>query len=253
MTETERAVDPEPGTDDRWHEVWIAFVIGIGGYLGLMVAGVVVAQFVLPFTGTLSDLGLSVVSAVATGVGAVGVTWVYFRNSRHDRSFLDLDPPGLRDLGYVVAGLLGLVILLTGISVLANELGITFSQHSIEESARDGNAELLLVLIPFSILFVGPGEELIYRNLVQKRLEETFSPAVAVGIASIIFGSIHLTAYATSSASAPQILGSLAIVGTLSVVLGWLYVRTEKLIVPALVHGLFNAFQFALLYVDIAG
>lgn len=251
MTETERAVDPEPGTDDRWHEVGIAFVIGIGGYLGLMIAAVVLAQVVLPFAGTLSDIELSLVSSVATGVGAVGVTWVYFQNSRHDRSFLDLEAPTLRDVGYVVAGVLGLTILLAGISVLASELGVTFSQHSIEEAAREGNHDLLLVLIPFSILFVGPGEELIYRNLVQKRLAETFSPRVAIGIASVVFGSIHVSAYATSGPA--QILGSLAIVVALSVVLGWLYVRTEKLIVPALTHGIYNAVQFGLLYVGVAG
>jgi len=67
----------------------------------------------------------------------------------------------------------------------------------------------------------------------------------------VIFARIHITAYAGGSPA--QVVGSLGIVFTLSVLLGWIYARTEKLLVPALVHGVYNAIQFGWLYVEIVG
>jgi membrane protease YdiL (CAAX protease family) len=42
-------------------------------------------------------------------------------------------------------------------------------------------------------------------------------------------------------------------VTVLSLVLGWVYYRTENLLVPIFVHGAFNAIQFAGLYVRLTG
>lgn len=239
-----------PG-DERVDATIVAFLVGVGGYVGIQLGVLAIALPIDAAVGGLGDITLNVVGGVGTGVGAVAFAAIYFEHSRHDADFLDLDPPGLRDLGYVVGGILLLTLTLLGISIIASELGVTFSQHSLEEQARGGDERLLLLMIPVSILFIGPGEELVFRNIVQKRLAEQFSTAGAIGVASVIFALIHFTAYA--GGAPPQVLGSLGIVFTLSVLLGWIYARTEKLVVPALVHGVYNAVQFGLLYVEIAG
>ncbi|MFC7197304.1 CPBP family intramembrane glutamic endopeptidase [Halosimplex aquaticum] len=51
---------------------------------------------------------------------------------------------------------------------------------------------MFLLLIPLSFLVVGPGEELLYRGLVQGTLRETLHPARAIVLASALFASIHL-------------------------------------------------------------
>ena len=49
------------------------------------------------------------------------------------------------------------------------------------------------------------------------------------------------------------LVAGLAVVFALSLALGWVYYRTENLVVPILVHGAFNAIQFAGLYVRMTG
>lgn len=236
---------------DRLEAALYAFLIGAGGYIGIQFGVLAIALLATAVVGELGDIALNAVGGVGTGLGAIAFVAIYFEHSRHDADFLDLEPPGLRDVGYVVGGIVLLTAIIVAISALANELGVTFSQHSLEEQAREGDERLLLLLIPVSILFIGPGEELVFRNVVQKRLAEHFSTWGAIGVASVIFAAIHFSAYATGSP--PQILGSLAIVFALSILLGWIYARTEKLVVPALTHGIYNAVQFGLLYYEIAG
>ncbi|WP_248516212.1 CPBP family intramembrane glutamic endopeptidase [Salinarchaeum laminariae] len=236
--------------DNRLQEAIYAVILGLAGFLAIQVGALAVVLAISPVVGNLSDLGINVVAGVGTGLGAVAFTWLYLDNSRHDVSFLDLDAPRLSDAGYVVGGIVLLTGVWIGISVLATTLGVSFSEHSLAEQARQGDASLLLLMVPISILFIGPGEELVFRNVVQKRLTETFQTWTAIGITSLVFGAIHFSAYATDPL--PQIVPSLAIVFALSIILGWLYARTERLIVPAVAHGCYNALQFLLLYVDIA-
>lgn len=236
---------------DPLREVIAGLLVGAGGFVGIQIAAIAVLLVVIGFVGSLSELETNVVGAVGTGLGAVAFAAIYFDVSRHDASFLDLDLPDRWDVAYVVGGLVALTALLVAISIAANALGIGLSEHSLTEQAQDGNPTVVLLLIPASILFVGPGEELIFRNLVQKRLGETFSTWGSIGLASVVFATIHFPAYAT--AALPTILGSLVVVFALSILLGWLYARTEKLVVPALTHGLYNGFQFTILYFEVAG
>ncbi|AGN02577.1 abortive infection protein [Salinarchaeum sp. Harcht-Bsk1] len=236
--------------DSRFREAVLSFVLGASGYVGIQLTALVLVVGAIGFAGSLTDMEANVVAAVGTGVGAVFFALVYFEHSRHDASFLDLDPPGLRDVGYVVLGVVVLVGALFAISIVANALGLGLSNHSLADTAESADPLIVALLIPASILFVGPGEELVFRNVVQKRLGESFSTWGAIGLASVAFAAIHFPAYATGSLS--QILASLVVVFTLSILLGWLYVRTEKLFVPALTHGIYNAIQFTILYVEVA-
>jgi len=237
--------------DDRLREALEGLGIALAGYFGLQVAAIVLGSLLIGLAGDLTSMQLNVVSAVATGFGAVGFGIVYFNSSRHDASFLDLDAPDIRDAGYVVGGFLLLLAVLYAIVLTATLLGVGLSEHQIGDAADAADPLLVLALVPLSLLFVGPGEELIFRGIVQKRLTETFSDSGAIAITSLGFAAIHFPAYAT--AALPRIAASLALVFSLSVLLGWVYARTRKLVVPALVHGLFNAFQFTLLYADVAG
>jgi len=190
------------------------------------------------------------VAIVASGVGLVLTTLAYLHFSEKDATFIDLDTPVLRDAGYIIAGTVGLFVVLTAISVVFQQLGIPSAPSGIEERVREtGKTDALLVLAPLSILVIGPGEELVFRNIIQKRLYDLFPRMQSIVLASVLFAAVHLLQY--SNTDPLQTLSSLFVVFVLALALGFLYERTEKLVVPAVVHGLFNAIQFLLLYAEI--
>jgi CAAX amino terminal protease family. len=96
---------------------------------------------------------------------------------------------------------------------------------------------------------IGPGEELLSRNIVQKHLYDGFSRPAAVVVGTAIFAAIHLPAYATGPP--PAVFATLLQLFGISLVLGVVYERTENVVVPALVHGTYNAVQFGFAYLAI--
>jgi membrane protease YdiL (CAAX protease family) len=90
-----------------------------------------------------------------------------------------------------------------------------------------------------------------FRGLVQKSLYEDHSKNESIMIASVFFSAIHIFAYFT--AGLEQALISLTTILILSVFLGYMYAKTENLLVPALIHGCYNAALFALLYLELIG
>ena len=225
--------------------------LGAVGYLAITAWAIVLIGIAVPLaTGTtidgLAQTDLIVISQVATvlGVGSVAVAFLVWTD--RDWSFVDLHLPSLRDVGYVVGGFLALYGAAVGVSALLGATGTESAGHSTFEAAEE-NPEILLVMVVASILVIGPFEELLYRNVIQKSLYDYFSRAGAVVVASVPFAIVHFPAY--SGGTAGQSLVSLGVVLALSLILGTIYARTENLVVPALVHGLFNAVVFYSNYV----
>jgi hypothetical protein len=123
---------------------------------------------------------------------------------------------------------------------------------NIESQIRNfGDPVVILPFIPLSLLIIGPAEELVYRNLIQKPLYDAFSRRGAVLTASVIFALMHIPQYSPPGASAIETLNALVLVFVLSLVLAIAYERTDNIVVPILIHGSFNAIQFLLLYVTL--
>ena len=121
-------------------------------------------------------------------------------------------------------------------------LGFDHASNQIIEIGRQGPT-VFLVLIPLSFLLVGPGEELLYRGVIQGTLRESFHPARASVLASLIFAMVHVFSLQGSGK-----LVYIGVVFTLALVLGAAYELTDNLAVPALIHGAYNAAQFGLAY-----
>jgi len=185
--------------------------------------------------------------AMAFGMGGVAVGYVWLRGD--GLSFIDLRRPTLRDVVWTVGGVFVLFGALIAISLVLSSAGVESADHGTAEQAQQ-NPEILYVLIPASLLIIGPFEELLYRNVIQKSLYDVFSRAGAIVVASVIFAGVHFLAYWTTDVGA--VLASLGVVFGLSLVLGAIYERTENLLVPALVHGIYNAILFAGLYFSVA-
>lgn len=252
-------VDGEPGSsagglrdvDPR------AAVRALGAGLGLSVAAVVASLIVLvpvllviqgfdvsltPTQNTL--LSLALIQYVAFGSVVVGYT--RYRDTTV-REYVSARVPGVRDLLAAVGGWVltfGLVIVL---SIIVQFLGVTTGSNSTAEAGMQ-NPELFLVLIPASFLVIGPMEELMFRGVVQGRLRETFTPAPAVAVSALLFAAVHVMAL-TGSLTAR--INTIIILFFPSLVFGALYEYTDNLTVPALVHALYDATLFGILYVVI--
>lgn len=177
--------------------------------------------------------------------GSLAIAYVSFRGFGLD--FIPFRVPSKRDVGVIALGIGGIFVLFLIASVVARSLGLESAQNQIVTAGRQ-NPELFLLMIPISLVLVGPGEELLYRGIVQGTLRESIHPRYAIIGASAIFASIHLF----------SLLGSgkivyIAIAFLLALILGAIYEYTENLIVPAIVHGVYNAIQFAGAYIVTTG
>lgn len=229
------------------HAKTLAVVLLIG------VAGFAVGSiFTVVGVGVLSAAGIAVMDrptvliavSVLTvqGLGFGSVALVYLSTREEGLGLLMIGLPDLRDLIWIAAGLVGLFVALIGISLLQTMLGIESAQHTLLERGVQ-TPELLLVMVPLSILLVGPGEELLFRGIIQQLLRLRFGVPVGITIASVIFAVAHV-----GSLTGEGLVATLVTYVVLSLVLGVSYEYSENLVVPAVIHGLFNAIQFLALY-----
>lgn len=188
-------------------------------------------------------------SSLAAGTGLVLVAAGYMYWHELGASYIDLDWLDTRELLYCLGGFVGLLIVLIASAQLLDVLGVPSSPSAVVDVGVEGDPTVFLILIPLSFLFVGPAEELLFRNVIQKSLYRSFSTPGAIVVSSLLFAGFYLPAYVV--APVPAMLGGLSLVFLLSLLLGFTYARTDNLLVPASIHGAFNAFQYAVLYVAI--
>jgi len=110
------------------------------------------------------------------------------------------------------------------------------------------NPELLLWLVPLSVLVIAPGEEFLFRGVVQGRLREAFPARIAIPLTAALFALVHY--FSLTGGSGGRLI-AIAILFLPSLVFGIAYERTQNLVVPILIHGSYNATLVLLLYVTI--
>ena len=229
-----------------------AAAIGLAGLVAIVAWSLVVGSLYRSAVGEVPPATGAVLSSVALGLGTASVAWLYLRAAGRGLGYIELRRPTVRDGAIVVGGVVVLLGVNLGIGWAFQALGLEAARHTIFDIAQD-EPGLLLVLIPLSFLVIGPGEELLYRNVVQKSLYGAFSRPAAVVVASVIFAAAHVPAYSSAGATPLGVLNTLTVVFALSLVLGAAFERTRNVLVPALIHGGFNAVAFAATYVQLAG
>lgn len=226
----------------------VAVLLAIAGpVLGIVLVNLAVVP--LAFAGVeitpILNISLSLVFLTWGGIG--GVALLYLRYRGKDLSYFGVRVPSFRDwvaaaVGYVAALALGL-----SAAVMVSQLGVEAGTNQAAQLGME-NPEVLLLLLPASFLFIGVGEELLFRGVVQTRLRETFSPAVGILLASVIFAAIH---YAAVSGSPMARFTSISLLIFPSVVFGIVYEYTDNLVVPVLIHGAYDATLFSMLYLAV--
>jgi membrane protease YdiL (CAAX protease family) len=222
-------------------------VSGLG--LGAGVALVVGLSLLLVGLGlNPSPLTLLVISLVSIqGVAFGGVALLYLRFRGRPVTSVGLRLPSVRDLLIVVAGYAtAFIAAITG-AIVIGITGAPAGENQVAEFAST-DPSVLLWLIPASFLLIGPGEELLFRGIVQGRLRETFDRVPGVVLASALFAAVHFAALTGGTGGR---LVTITILFFPALVFGAVYELTDNLVVPALVHGAYNATLFAFAYLAI--
>lgn len=243
-----------------------SLALGVGGlffgFVLLMVTAVLLITAGVELSGGL-QLVLSLVFVQGVGCILVALGYVRYREQFssfvHDVLGIDGEPrgfgvgfswPDITDSAVAVGSFLvafvgGPLVGGTIAGIVVQRLGEETGTNAAVETGMQ-NPELLLLMIPASILIVGPGEELLFRGVVQGRLREVMGPVGAITIAGTVFVAIHWFALSGGSP-----MGNLVALGVLlvpSFVFGFSYEYTNNILVPSLAHGLYNATLFAILY-----
>lgn len=236
----------EVARTDRPFALYAAFALSMLAFLlGQAVATVVI--LVVNFDPQSVPLFATLFGVQYAGFVLVAVGFLYA--THRGLAYLDLSVPSARQVGIAAAGLGGTFAIWGVASVVVTELGLPATDHALFDPDEDGNPQLLLVLIPLVLLVNGPVEELLYRNVIQKYLAERFSVPVAIAAASAIFSLAHVPAYVSSGLTALSV--TLVLLFAIACLWGWLYHRTESLLVVSAIHGLYNAVLIGALYVQV--
>lgn len=187
--------------------------------------------------------------SAATSAGFI-VTSLGYLGARDEWELLHVRRPERRDVAFVVAGVVALGVASFGMTTLVSfvlevlrslfGVSVEMGQNSVVTTGRR-NPRAFLYLIPVALFVVGPGEELLFRGVVQGLFRRVLGVVPAIVLASLCFGLGHY--FSISSGNAWTYL---LIAGAMGLVLGAIYEYTENIAVPAAIHGVWNAFLFAL-------
>ncbi|WP_121744016.1 CPBP family intramembrane glutamic endopeptidase [Natronorubrum halophilum] len=180
------------------------------------------------------------------GIALAGA--IYLAVTDRGWSYVDLRIPSKRGWMYVIAGIVGILAFYVLVSIAVSLLSLPSAENDVMTYIND-DPTMVLVMIGIVFFFNAPAEEFLFRNIVQKRLYEAFSRSQAIVIASAIFALVHFLSYAVLSDSLLATAVPIVVVFGGSLIFGYLYAKSDNLLVPIASHATFNAFQFGLLYI----
>lgn len=180
-------------------------------------------------------------------LGLIAAVWIYV-DRENARSLLRMRTPTRWEVGWILVGMIGLVIALTGTQSILAEFGHEPAENSAVEAGKE-NPSLFLYFVPVVVLLNAPAEELLFRGVIQGLFRRAYGVIPAILAAGAVFGLIHYVALVGSGSRFAYV--TIALVSGL--VLGSLYEYTDNLSVPIAVHACWNILVYLNLYIEYAG
>lgn len=229
------------------------------GHVALVVVGAFAAGLVLAIAAAqvLVTLGFSpdadvvtflVVSTVFQFVGFYLAVYWYLDRLGSVEALVHAGRPGLRAIAWGVGGLLALLVANVVLSVVLTNFGLEGAQNLIVQRGRE-HPLLFLYLIPVTVLFVAPAEELVFRGVVQGLFRQAYGVVPAVVLASAVFGLAHFLALGGTGSRGATI----AVIVVLGLILGAVYELAGSIYVSTAVHAGWNVTVFAWEYAATTG
>ena len=235
----------------------VALAVAVG--LGLLAygGGNVLALWVVLLLGSLGiefTPRIMIIVSVFTIqlVAFVGVSIAYLRYRNYTLADIGVTLPSLEGWIAIGVGFISVLVLWFLAAVATFIISLRFGiEQPTQDLIRMGQQDptIFIMMAILSVLIVGPAEELLFRGIIQTRLRETYGVVSGLTLATALFALIHLPGF-SESGLIPALLGvfGLFVVGS---VLAISYEYTGNLIVPAVIHGLFNAAQGLLGYFSV--
>ena len=175
---------------------------------------------------------------------------IYLAATGRGWSYVDIRMPTKTGWWYVLGGIIASIAFLFAVNILLQLFSVPAAESEVVEVVGQDQT-MILIMIVIVFFFNAPAEEFLFRNVIQKRLYDAFTRLQSILLASAIFALVHLPMYLTLAESTLATVSSLAIMFGGSVIFGYLYAKTDNLLVPTASHAALNAFQFGVLYLAI--
>ena len=235
------------GTAGRLRAVGVGAAITVAGFLvGLALSAVGLGVRALLGIDLSLTAGVVVSTVLLQGIAFPVTAFGYLRLRGLSFSFVEARLPSLRDVLWIVSGYVVVFVLVITLLVIVVNLDAPTASRTDQDTLE--NAGTVIWLIPLSLLVIGPGEELLFRGVIQSRLRESFGPVGGVVLASATFAPAHLLAL-TGSLQALAI--TIAVLFVPALVFGATYALTDNLVVPSVIHGAYNATIFGIVYIGL--
>lgn len=244
--ETDRPLYQFGSHEERTRAVTHSLLLVAGAFLvaGLLGAATLDLLGLLGLTEESAPVAVTLASTAVHFLGflLVCVGYVVWQDCR---SLVPATLPSLRSVAVIAVGFVVLVGSLNALEILFSQFGLEPAENVAIEAGKD-NPELYLFMIPIVILLNAPAEELLFRGLVQGRFRRAYGVVPGILAASAVFGAIHYVALVGSGSQFVYV----AIAAAAGLILGAAYEITGNLVVPTVVHALWNVAIYTLLYVD---
>lgn len=175
----------------------------------------------------------------------VGVMYVRVRPVR---IHYDLRWSTVGDLPWLGGGLVAIVVASLLVELVGGLLGAGAATNISSAAAVENPVVIYTAFILVNLVFIAPVEEFLFRGVVQGRLRESFGPIAAITITGVGFGFAHIPSYWLGGSDLLSVgvwvaVASIAVGG---LVFGWVYERTDSLLLVSLLHGLVNTVGISL-------
>ena len=205
--------------------------------LYILVAGIgtAIGSFLPPIHSSL--VRMLVKNGIVFAMVLATYKFVIVRMGEHPRDDLRVDGPAVRNLG------LGLLI---GFAIMALSVGAAAIAH-IYSIVGEGDASQVIHELVVTAIMAGFMEELFFRGILFRWLEEFGGSWVALALTSAFFGAAHLM---NPNASPVAAFGIAIEAGVL---LGGAYMLTRSLWLPMGLHAAWNFTQGEIFDVPVSG
>jgi membrane protease YdiL (CAAX protease family) len=209
---------------------------------GILVGSIILALllFVMGIDYMNSPFPVALIGTPINEAIILGITLLFARYKSASLKELGLKKLSLRILTIVSVFAVFLFLLGLGISI-GEEIvfGPDPTAEFLTKLMTPTNSFELIAMIVFSLVLVGPCEELAFRGFVQKGFENSFGKIKGLWVASVLFGLLH--GLNTLYAIVPTFAAGL--------VLGYVWQKTGgNTTASALMHGINNSISFAIAY-----
>lgn len=226
--------------------VAVGLALGVAG-LGLLLAALLNVAGLVAVAAAGAGSGATILAvAVTSEVGYLAAGVGYLRGFGER---LPLARPSGRELLAGVAAAVLLVVVGQAALRLVPGAGVEDLSSALGREGVD--PAVLLAFAVVAVVLVGPAEELLFRGGVQGTLRLAFGRWPAIVGASALFTAVHAPALVGQRLLAGT--AALAVVGVVSLVLGYAFERTGSLVVPVLVHSLYDGLLLGGAYLVVTG